>query len=139
MSLEEFRSKAGFPVDDLVRRIKSKLGVGKVRVMFDNPNSQAMSRYNGDVLEVHLPTLATILQQRPDLSKEAAIAKIKAQVVEELCHGVFHETNHDDRVVGCTVNNLKEYLSPSEVSEPYIQKKISKLQVASRPVGGMSV
>lgn len=138
MSLEQFRAMAGFPVDDLIRQIKNELGVARCRVMFDNPNAQAMSRYSHDgVLEVHLPTLDTILMQRPGLSREEAIAKIKAQVAEELCHGFFHETNHDERVVSCTVKEMREHLSPSEMSSPYIVEKIARLRGAQSVVQGM--
>jgi len=138
MTLEQFRANAGFPVDDLIRQMKNELGVAKCRVMFDNPNAQAMSRHGPDgVLEIHLPTLDTILRQRPGLSREEAIAKIKAQVAEELCHGVYHETNHDDRVVSCTIKEMREHMNDFEFNSPYIQEKVVRLRGAAAVVSGM--
>ena len=140
MSLDEFRVKAGFPVDDLVRQIKNELGVKKCRVFFDNPYAQAMSRYATDgVLEVHLPTLEIILQQRPELTREEAVAKIKAQVAEELCHGVYHETDHTDQVVACTLKEMRDHMTPQELQTPYIREKIARIKQASNTVSGMAI
>jgi hypothetical protein len=136
MSTEAFHSRTGFPVEDLIRQVKNKLGVTRVRVFFDNPNSQAMSRYNGPVLEVHLPTLDTVLRMRPDLTREEAVAKIKSAAIEELCHGVFHQTDHDERVVSCTIENMGQHLTPQEMAYPYIQEKVRKMRGAQTPVKG---
>ncbi len=139
MSHEEFTRRAGFDLHGFVKNAKSSLGVGKVRVMFDNPNAQAMSRYNGEVLEVHLPDNATIKRQRPELSDGEVVAKIKAATIEELCHGKFHETDHNDDVVSCTINGMKSHMSAEEMAYPYIKQKVERLQAASRPIAGESL
>lgn len=136
MSAGDFDAKVGNPVEHVIKRVKDRLGVQKVRVYTDNPNSQAMSRYNGPVLEVHLPTKQTVLQQRPELSPIEVDAKIKAAAIEELCHGVFHQTDHDERVVSCTVDNMRAELTPEEFNQPYIQEKVQRLRGASRALQG---
>lgn len=134
MSQELLHERFGFPVEDFVKQVKNELGVQKVRIFGDNPNAQAMSRYVAGVLEVHLPTKQVVLSQRPGLTEGEAVAKIKSAVIEELCHGVYHETDHTDQVVSCTVGKMREHLRPEELAYPYIQDKVSRLQEASKPI-----
>lgn len=136
MSQEDFQRKAGFDLHGFIKRCKSEMGVGKVRVMFDNPSAQAMSRYSGEVLEVHLADVDMIMRQRPELSREEAVAKIKAATCEELAHGFYHQTNHDEQVVGATLGCMTRNMSQQELGTPYIQTKIQRLQAASSPVAG---
>lgn len=137
MSFEEFRRKAGgYPLDEMIKKAKDELGVAKVKVEFDNPSSQAMSRYNGPVLEIHLPDIDTILRQRPELTKEEAVAKLKAATCEEISHGVNHDTEHTDKVVSDTLGCMVKHLTSEEMAYPYIAEKIRRLQGASRALQG---
>lgn len=90
--------------------MKDELGIKRVRVLFDNPSSQAMSRHTGrdEILEIHLPALTTILSQKPELSQCEGIAKLKSAIAEELCHGQFRETDHNHSVVGCIISEIRK-------------------------------
>jgi len=136
MSQEAFQQKAGFDLHSFVKRCKDEMGVGRVRVRMDNPSAQAMSRYDGEVLEIHLAELDAIMRQRPELTREEAVAKIKAATCEELAHGYYHETNHDENVVGATVGCMMRNMSPTELATPYIREKVARLQAAQSPVAG---
>ena len=133
MSFEEFRRKAGgYPLDEMIRKVKDDFGVAKVRVMFDNPSSQAKSQFDGPVLEIHLPDVETILRQRPDLTKEEAVAKLKAAVCEEVVHGHLHQAAHTNEVVSGTLGCMVKYLTPEEMAYPYIAgEKVVRLQRAN--------
>jgi hypothetical protein len=132
MDLDTFRQLAGFDADQYIKRMKDELGINRVRVLFDNQTSQAMSRHVGpeEVLEIHLPALSTILAQKPELSASEGIAKLKSAIAEELCHGQFRETDHNESVVGCTISQMQKHLTSEELSYPYIKEKISRLKQA---------
>ena len=121
--------------------MKDELGIKRVRVLFDNTNSQAMSRHVGpdEVLEIHLPALTTILSQKPELSTGEGVAKLKSAIAEELCHGQFRETNHDHTVVGCTISEMQKHLSSEELGYPYIKEKISRLEQAAQVFKGTPI
>lgn len=121
--------------------MKDELGIKRVRVLFDNKTSRAMSRHVGqdEVLEVHLPALSTILSQRPELSTSEGIAKLKSAIAEELCHGQFRETDHNHSVVGCTISAMKKHLTSEELSYPYIKEKISHLEQAAEVFKGTPI
>jgi hypothetical protein len=91
-----------------------------------------MSRHVGpdEVLEVHLPALSTILSQRPELSASEGIANLKSAIAEELCHGQFRETDHNQSVVGCIISEMQKHLTSEELSYPSIKDKISHLEHA---------
>ena len=135
MTLEEFRAKAGFDIDNFIRNVKDDLGLKKVRVKWDNPTARAMSQYIGDTLEIHLPDIDTILSQKPELSEAEAKAKLKSAVIEETCHGIYHETDHTKEVVGCTIREMEKQMSQEELNFPYIKEKIERLKKASEQVG----
>jgi hypothetical protein len=121
--------------------MKDDLGIKRVRVLFDNPNSQAMSKHAGpeEILEIHLPALSTILSQKPELSAVEGIAKLKAAIAEELCHSQFRETDHNHSVVGCTISEMQKHLTSEELSYPYIKDKISHLEQAAEVFKGTPI
>jgi hypothetical protein len=141
LELDTFREIAGFDADSYIKKMKDELGVKRVSVLFDNPNSQAMSRHVGpeEILEIHLPPLTTILSQRPELSANEAVAKIKSAIAEELCHGQFRETDHNHTVVGCTISEMKKNLTEEELNYPYIKEKISRLEQAAELFKGTPI
>lgn len=144
MSLEELRAKVGFDVDTYVRDVKSHVqeAMGhpvKIRLFVDHPSSQAMSKFNGPVLEIHMAPRATIKAQKPELSEAEVTAKYKAAIAEEICHGIHHETNHDEKVVGCTLAEMGEHMSPEELRLPYIEEKMTRLRQASQPIVGTPI
>ena len=141
MDLDIFRQLAGFDADQYIRKMKDDLGIKRVLALFDNPNSQAMSRHVGadDILEIHLPALTTILSQKPELSPSEGIAKLKSAIAEELCHGQFRETDHNHSVVGCTISEMKKHLTSEELSYPYIKEKISHLEQAAEVFKGTPI
>ena len=141
MNNETFRQLAGFDADSYIKKMKDELGIRRVRVLFDNPNSQAMSRHVGpeEILEIHLPALSTILSQRAKLSAGEGIAKLKSAIAEELCHGQFRETDHNQSVVGCTITEMQKHLTSDELSFPYIKEKISHLEQAAEVFKGTRI
>jgi len=141
LDLETFRQLAGFEADSYIKKMKDELGIKRVRVLFDNQTSRAMSRYAGpdEVLEIHLPALTTILSQRPELSAAEGIAKLKSAIAEELCHGQFRETDHNQSVVGCTISQMHKHLTSEELSYPYIKDKISHLEQAAEVFKGTPI
>lgn len=141
MDLDTFRQLAGFDADRYVKKMKDELGIRQVRVLFDNPKSQAMSRHVGpeEILEIHLPALSTILSQKPELSAAEGIAKLKSAIAEELCHGQFRETDHNHSVVGCTISEMKGNLTSEELNYPYIKDKISRLEQAAEVFKGTPI
>ncbi len=141
MDLDTLRQLAGFDADQYIKSMKDELGIKRVRVLFDNKTSRAMSRHVGpdEVLEIHLPALSTILSQRPELSASEGIAKLKSAIAEELCHGQFRETDHNHSVVGCTISEMKKHLTSEELSYPYIKEKISHLEQAAEVFKGTPI
>ncbi len=118
-AVHTFRQLAGFDADQYIKSMKDELGIKRVRVLFDNQTSRAMSRHVGpeEVLEIHLPALSTILSQKPELSVAEGIAKLKSAVAEELCHGYFRGTDHNQSVVGCTISQMQPCFLHSESQE----------------------
>ncbi|MGP8056775.1 MAG: hypothetical protein ACLP9K_04145 [Nitrososphaerales archaeon] len=144
LSLDELRGKVGFDVDTYVRDVKTHVqqAMGrpvKIRLFVDHPSSQAMSKFVGPVLEIHMAPRDTIRTQKPELSEGEITAKYKAAIAEEICHGIHHETSHDERVVGCTLAEMGEHMSPEELRLPYIQEKMDRLRQASQPVVGTPI
>jgi hypothetical protein len=141
LDLDLFRQLAGFDADLYIKRMKDELGIKRVRVLFDNQSSQAMSRPAGpdEVLEIHLPALTTILSHRPELSAAEGIAKLKSAIAEELCHGQFRETDHNRSVVGCTISEMQTHLTNEELSNPYIKDKVSHLEQAAEVFKGTQI
>jgi hypothetical protein len=141
MDLDTFRQLAGFDADQYIKSMKDELGIKRVRVLFDNQTSRAMSRHAGpdEVLEIHLPALTTILSQKPELSAAEGIAKLKSAIAEELCHGQFRETDHNQSVVGCTISQMQKHLTNEELSYPYIKDKISHLEQAAEVFKGTPI
>lgn len=141
MDLDTLRQLAGFDADQYIKKMKDELGIKRVRVLFDNTNSQAMSRHVGpdEVLEIHLPALTTILSQKPELSTGEGVAKLKSAIAEELCHGQFREVDHSRSVVGCTISEMQKHLSNEELSYPYIKEKISRLEQAAQVFKGTPI
>jgi hypothetical protein len=141
LELDTFRAIAGFDADQYIKKMKNELGIKRVRVLFDNPNSQAMSRHVGpeEILEIHLPALTTILSQRQELSTNEAVAKLKSAIAEELCHGQSRETDHNQSVVGCTISQMQKHLTREELSYPYIKEKISRLEQAAEVFKGSPI
>jgi hypothetical protein len=141
MDLFTFRQLAGFDADSYIKKMKDELGIKRVRALFDNPNSQAMSRHVGsdEILEIHLPPLTTILSQKPELSIAEGIAKLKSAIAEELCHSKFRDTDHNHSVVGCTISEMQKHLTNEELSYPYIKEKISHLEQAAEVFKGTPI
>lgn len=141
MSEQQSLENCGFDCHSFIKKIKDELNLPKVRVYYDNPNSQAMSRYtdNEQVLEIHLPTIQTIRAQKPDLSNEEAVAKVKSAIIEEHCHGKYHETDHNAAVVGCTLSTMEKHLTPAEINYPYIQEKVQRLKQAEQTFKGTPI
>jgi hypothetical protein len=141
MDIDTFRQLAGFDADQYIKKMKDELGIKRVRVLFDNPNSQAMSRHVGpdEILEIHLPALTTILSQKPELSTAEGVAKLKSAISEELCHSKFRETDHNHSVVGCTVSEMKKHLTTEELAYPYIKEKVSHLEQAAEVFKGTPI
>jgi hypothetical protein len=141
MELRTFRNLAGFDADRYIKNMKDELGIKRIRVLFDNQTSQAMSKHVGpeEVLEIHLPALSTILSQRPELSAGEGIAKLKSAIAEELCHSQFRETDHNQSVVGCTILEMQKHLTSEELSYPYIKDKISHLEQAAEIFKGTPI
>jgi len=141
MDLDTFRQLAGFDADQYIKKMKDELGIKRVRVLFDNPNSQAMSRHVGpdEILEIHLPALTTILSQKPELSTGEAVAKLKSAIAEELCHGQLRETDHNHSVVGCTISEMKKHLTSEDLAYPYIKEKMSHLEQAAEVFKGTPI
>jgi hypothetical protein len=141
MDLDTFRQLAGFDAEQYIKNMKDELGIKRVRAFFDNQSSQAMSRHVGpdEVLEIHLPTLSTILSQRPELSAAEGIAKLKSAIAEELCHGQFRETDHNQSVVGCTISEMQKHLTSEELSFQYIKEKVSRLEQAAEVFKGTPI
>ena len=141
MDLDTFRQLAGFDADSYIKKIKDELGIKRVRVLFDNPNSQAMSRHAGpeEILEIHLPALDTILAQKSELSTNEAVAKLKSAIAEELCHSQFRETDHNHSVVGCTISEMQKHLTSEELAYPYIKEKIFHLEQAAEVFKGTPI
>ena len=144
MSQDDLRRKVGFDVDDYIRAVKTHVqeAMGhsvKIRIFIDHPSSQAMSKFNGPILEIHMAPRETIRAQKPGLTDEEITAKYKAAIAEEICHGIHHETSHDERVVSCTLREMKEHMSPGELGLPYIREKVDRLQQAQMPVVGTPI
>jgi hypothetical protein len=141
MDLDTFRQLAGFDADQFIKKVKDELGIKRVRVLFDNPNSQAMSRHVGpeEILEIHLAGLTTILSQKPELSRNEAVAKLKSAIAEETCHGRFRDTDHNKEVVGCTISMMQKHLTAEELAYPYIKEKISRLEQAAEVFKGTPI
>lgn len=141
MDIDTFRQLAGFDADQHIKSMKDQVGIKRVRVLFDNQSSRAMSRHVGpdEILEIHLPALSTILSQRPELSFGEGIAKLKSAIAEELCHGQFRETDYNQSVVGCTISEMQKHLTNEELSYPYIKEKISHLEQAAEVFKGTPI
>jgi hypothetical protein len=141
MDLDTFRQLAGFDAHQYIKSMKDELGIKRVRVLFDNQTSRAMSRHVGpdEILEIHLPALSTILSKRPELSPAEGLAKLKSAIAEELCHGQFRETDHNQSVVGCTISEMQKHMTSEELSYPYIKNKISHLEQAAEVFKGTPI
>lgn len=138
MSVEEFRQKAGFDVDNTIRAMKNDLGLGMVRVTFDQNIPRAYAVYNGSIPEAHLPPLEVIVSQT-GLSEEEARAKIKSEIAEEFCHLANHETNHNEKVVSCTIGEMEKHMTREELNFPYIQQKVQRLKSAQDVIQGQEL
>jgi hypothetical protein len=141
LDLHTFRQLAGFDADQFIKKMKDELGIKRIRVLFDNPNSQAMSKHVGpeQILEIHLPALTTILSQKPELSRNEAIAKLKSAIAEETCHGRFRDTDHNREVVDCTISMMQKHLTAEELAYLYIKEKISRLEQAAEAFRGTPI
>lgn len=117
----------GFDVASFLRKVKSEVTVGKVRLELDGNDSKASAVYEGNMCVIHLPTRDAIKRIK-GFDDKTVHAKQKAGLIEELCHCSLHEAAHDDKVVGCTVSMMQKHLTSEELAITYIQEKISRLK-----------
>ena len=129
LSPQEVQETFGFDVNAFVKSAKDELGLGPVRLTFDGDTARAHAERQDGVLVIHLPT-RDVIQRNLGLNEESVIAKGKASLLEELCHGYHRETSHNDEVVTCTIDMMQRHLDPEELDLPYIREKMRRIQIS---------
>ena len=129
-----------FDVASFVRAVKNDReffpeGMQRVRLNFQGQSTQSSSYHEGETCVVNLSS-RQVIEQKMNLDGEAAVAKQKAALIEEMCHCSRHETSHNDEIVSCTVGLIRKYLTREEQSLPYIQEKIRRLERSPERIQG---